>query len=343
MQKRVQDILSCLKCKNRLVYISDSFVCKKCGIKIQSHKGIPDFKDSELYEGESDILKDVGKRFEEEDFETFLKYCDSLDMKNILPWEKRRKLRYESKNNIEKNRWIKEYRENSIISPGQEQFRITRELIKKAQVDNKTENVLEVGCGRGPWAIIAAESYSHIIAIDMDMLSLLIAKKYCCEKMIKNISFVCCKADNMPFPDNYFDLISSESTLEHVKDQLETIFEIKRVLKNNRVFICGVPNKLNIFTPEPHVNLRFIGFIPKRVAHYLSLYLKDLPYQDINILSYTKLKKLFSKVFSDYYKTFTSLDMSSRGIFRFLKKIPFITSIFNYLGPFNFVVAIKKE
>jgi SAM-dependent methyltransferase len=52
---------------------------------------------------------------------------------------------------------------------------------------------------------------------------------------------VCASAEQLPFPDEIFDLVLSQEVLEHVRDPFQAMREMKRVLKTGGVLYCQVP------------------------------------------------------------------------------------------------------
>lgn len=60
---------------------------------------------------------------------------------------------------------------------------------------------------------------------------------------------------DMRYDDEQFEAVISVDTLEHVKDDLKAVQEMRRVLKKNGVLIIHVPNKLQehvLFKPSKH-------------------------------------------------------------------------------------------
>ncbi|OHA47663.1 MAG: hypothetical protein A2806_03545 [Candidatus Terrybacteria bacterium RIFCSPHIGHO2_01_FULL_48_17] len=53
----------------------------------------------------------------------------------------------------------------------------------------------------------------------------------------------------LPFPDENFDLVGAFEVLEHIKDDVATIRDIKRILKPNGYFICSVPAHMAYWSP----------------------------------------------------------------------------------------------
>jgi SAM-dependent methyltransferase len=52
---------------------------------------------------------------------------------------------------------------------------------------------------------------------------------------------VCASVENLPFPDETFDLVVSQELLEHVRDPFQAMQEMRRVLKKGGVIYCQVP------------------------------------------------------------------------------------------------------
>ena len=52
----------------------------------------------------------------------------------------------------------------------------------------------------------------------------------------------------LPYEDNFFDIIISDNTVEHLDDPYETFLEINRVLKKNGTFFFKTPNKFHYVT-----------------------------------------------------------------------------------------------
>ena len=51
-----------------------------------------------------------------------------------------------------------------------------------------------------------------------------------------------------PSPDNSFDIIISVENLEHLPNIDQHLFEVKRVLKPNGIYLIKTPNKLCGYT-----------------------------------------------------------------------------------------------
>ena len=101
-------------------------------------------------------------------------------------------------------------------------------------------SVLDVGCGDGLFAKILFENTEDRIdtGIDFNPVEL---RKACKTGIYKNL-FVC-DASNMPFQDSCYDMVFSNSVLEHIPDLEGTLSEIGRILKPGGRLVFTVPSQ----------------------------------------------------------------------------------------------------
>ena len=109
---------------------------------------------------------------------------------------------------------------------------------------NKDIKWLDVGCG---WRILGkdlesieddlVENTGVVVGCDLTFTSL---NKH---RNIQNL--VLASADNLPFYDASFDLITCNMVLEHLKDPAKTLCEMARVLSPGGQLIIHTPNLLN--------------------------------------------------------------------------------------------------
>ncbi|HBI14260.1 MAG TPA: hypothetical protein DDY20_01875 [Desulfobulbaceae bacterium] len=73
-----------------------------------------------------------------------------------------------------------------------------------------------------------------------------------------NMTFVLSPAEKIPFPDDYFDVISSFNSIDHVDDVDKVILEIKRVCKTGGTFllITDIHEKPTVNEPQ-HIGWDF--------------------------------------------------------------------------------------
>lgn len=100
--------------------------------------------------------------------------------------------------------------------------------------------VMEAGCGEG--SIVNWFAYknpeSHFVDIDISQIGVEMAK----ENAAINAEFRCADLKSLPFKNDFFDFIFSQSVLEHVVQWEQAVKEICRVLKKDGDLLIRVGN-----------------------------------------------------------------------------------------------------
>jgi len=112
----------------------------------------------------------------------------------------------------------------------------------------KGVRLLDVACGTGPWLSAAAALGAIPAGIDISQKALDI-----CQGTLPKAELHCGPAEQLPFGDQQFDVISCLGALEHFLDPLAALREMVRVAKPGATFILLVPNS---------------GFLPLRLGLY---------------------------------------------------------------------------
>lgn len=125
---------------------------------------------------------------------------------------------------------------------------------------------LDVGCGRPlksrdlqELRILFQEKIS--IGVDLDMASLKLRSMNNC---------ACCNAANLPFPDNYFDVVSSNMVFEHLPNPLGALKEVWRVLSSGGTAIIHTPSSRHLELVAGRVISRFVP--PKTYSRMVARY-----------------------------------------------------------------------
>jgi ubiquinone/menaquinone biosynthesis C-methylase UbiE len=107
---------------------------------------------------------------------------------------------------------------------------------------------LDVGCGEGYGTAILAQRAEHIVAVDISEKAIAHATaKY----QQKNVEFHCFPAEKLPFPDASFDLVVCLELIEHARDHLAVMREMRRVLRRGGVLILSTPNRRIVSPGSP--------------------------------------------------------------------------------------------
>ncbi len=113
-----------------------------------------------------------------------------------------------------------------------------------AHIPPGTKNLLDVGCGRGYFLGKVRAERPEIDLVGCDVVDKL---------KVDGVSLVQGSAENLPFPDKSFDVVTCSHTLEHIVDPARAVSELKRVAKH--VLLVVVPcQRYYFYTLDEHVN-----------------------------------------------------------------------------------------
>jgi ubiquinone/menaquinone biosynthesis C-methylase UbiE len=103
--------------------------------------------------------------------------------------------------------------------------------------------VLEIGCGRGVFARHLAERGAELVAADFSPAAIRHAAR-----RLEGTSARAMVVDmqSMPFPDEAFDVVISQETLEHVPDPARALAELVRVTRRRGTLLVTTPNYLSL-------------------------------------------------------------------------------------------------
>lgn len=116
--------------------------------------------------------------------------------------------------------------------------RIIYRAIQKT--DYRGKRLLDLGCGMGHTASLLSELVD-VVGIDFSEEAISIASKK------SRGAFICNSAEELPFPDNFFDYVVAKDILEHVPDDSRVLDEIRRVCRDDAVLLMYLPCKLEGF------------------------------------------------------------------------------------------------
>ncbi len=114
--------------------------------------------------------------------------------------------------------------------------------------ENKSLNILDVGCGVGSTSIYLAQKYpqSNFFGVSIGQNEINFAKKLSQDKNLKNISFIQGDFSNTNYPDNSFDVVFALESMSYADDKEIFIKEMNRILKpsGKLVIIDGFIKKI---------------------------------------------------------------------------------------------------
>ena len=114
-------------------------------------------------------------------------------------------------------------------------------LITKWLNAQPAERILEVGCGAGN--LMEAIGKGRVYGLDLCQHLLRVAQE---RTSSGNCHLVQAYAEQCPFASRTFDKVYCSEVLEHVRDPDSILREIRRLLKDDGVFVASVPNEKTI-------------------------------------------------------------------------------------------------
>jgi len=244
--------------------------------------------------------------------------------------------------NQQKTIWDRNWERQKQVSPEKIlESRFTQEAYCciKRFINKSDKLILEAGCGTGKLCCLLARDFPgiYVTGIDISSNSLEIANSLKEYLQLSNVSFEIGNLFQMPYPDNYFDVVFNEGVIEHYMlknrpNYTDALKEMLRVTKKGGKIIIAVPNWYNF----PHtiykwalnkLGKKFIYGYEKSFKHselirlYLEHNLREIelsafyPEYGFYRLSGKGIRKIFSlsgKITS-LIKSF--LDICSKGYF----------------------------
>ena len=131
------------------------------------------------------------------------------------------------------------------------------------------KTLLDVACGTGLWLRAAARSGAIATGVDISQKALDV-----CRQTLPQAELHCGPAEELPFADRQFDVVSCLGALEHFLDPPAALREIVRVAKPGAVFLFLVPNS---------------GFLPLRLRLYSGTQQADVREEIRSLPEWTRL------------------------------------------------------
>ncbi len=107
--------------------------------------------------------------------------------------------------------------------------------IKNLANSLKNSNILDVGCGLGNYTKLFSVNNNKVTGIDI--------LDYREKKLREYFKFIKYDGRKMPFGDNKFDVVVNFDVIEHIKDDLNFMKEIRRVIKKDGKLFIATPNR----------------------------------------------------------------------------------------------------
>jgi glycosyltransferase involved in cell wall biosynthesis/ubiquinone/menaquinone biosynthesis C-methylase UbiE len=120
----------------------------------------------------------------------------------------------------------------------------------------KDKIILDAACGAGYGSDYLAHIAKEVRGVDISEEAIIYAKEHYKKE---NIHFGLMNIYNLKFPDKYFDIVCSFETMEHLDKPDRFLSEVKRVLKEDGIFVLSTPHvKKTSYNPNnPYHRVEF--------------------------------------------------------------------------------------
>lgn len=317
----------CPLCRGALDVADDAYGCGPCRRSFPLHGGIPDFRvfpDPYLdFEEDRSRTEKVLAALDQYALEPLLEYYWSLS--DITPPLLRAR--------FVRNALLGEARARRVLGvPEDGTFR--RPVAAR--------RVLEVGSGTGNFLVAAAPHYEQVIGTDIAMRWLHLSRRRCRDAGLSEPALVCCCAEHLPFPDGFFDLAVTCSTLEFTRDPGRVFAECARTLTDDGCLFVNTVNRFSV-AADPYAYLWGVGFLPRAWQAGYVRRRRQASYE-VRLLSLRELTRLAGRHFATQEIALPDIDDDSLKqlpararlqvkVYRLLKRLPLVRQALLWVGP----------
>jgi 2-polyprenyl-3-methyl-5-hydroxy-6-metoxy-1,4-benzoquinol methylase len=150
---------------------------------------------------------------------------------------------------------------------------------------------LELGCGTAGLSAVAARRAGHVVATDVSMRWLVLARRRMLDLGLDHVRLACCAAEELPFARGSFAVVAASDVIEHVPNQWRFVNGGATVLAPGGTLFLATPNRFSLGL-EPHVRLWGVGWLPLGLAKRYVQAVRKAPYDHVRLLSSVDLRKL---------------------------------------------------
>jgi ubiquinone/menaquinone biosynthesis C-methylase UbiE len=212
--------------------------------------------------------------------------------------------------------------------------------------------LLDVGCGMGQYLVVGSGRFQGVVGMDLALFQLVLARKHLSETGAPSL-LVAAEAERMPFVSGSVAAVAAAAVIEHVAEPNRVVAEAVRVLRKQGRFFLSTPNRFSL-TPEPHVGVWGLGFLPHSWAVRYVRKKLDIEYGDIRLFSFRRLSKLLGGAFGAGSRvlipdvgavelaSFSPLKKLLARLYLGLRRVPVLRSVLYLFAPFFQAVCEKR-
>lgn len=215
------------------------------------------------------------------------------------------------------------------------------------------KKILEIGCGNGELSIWLAKNNADAYGLDISDESIAIAeKRIVANNLTRNIHFVACPAEHVPYENDFFDIVFINVSLHHLDIDV-ALKELRRVLKPKGKLVAIEPLAFSNTIQNLRASKFFTRLYPIRqetvterillmsdLQHIKTLY-ENTTYVPYRIFSpfIFKVKPLFNFLARRCYPTVRDFEQQKQKLIRALQRndekllrhLPFLKTFSRYV------------
>ena len=135
-------------------------------------------------------------------------------------------------------------------------------------------HVLDLGCGGGLTTACLAQRGAMVVGVDLSPASLRVASRQTRGYGHPAPTFVCGRAEVLPFVDASFDVVWCTDVLEHLPELPAALTQIARVLKPGGLFLYDTINRTWLSRPLVIWFWEYLAGLAPRGTHDWRLFIK---------------------------------------------------------------------
>lgn len=255
----MHSVFVCPECKNSLIEKDNEYYCTQCSQEWKKREGIPVFlKEAPPY------------------------WCEFSQEKSIQLIEEAEKTGWQTA----MHKFFPKELQNFVLDDSRINWKYVLE-------SNTAGRILDVGSGWGTIAFAFAREGAEVFAFEPVLERIRFVDIRRRQDHIKNLIPVCGNVLQLPFPDNFFDIVVLNGVVEwlglsdtsvRASDVQERVLkDIFRILKPGGSVYIGIENRLAYFyflgKRDPHSGLRFVNLMPRWAADLYSYIVKGHKYR----------------------------------------------------------------
>lgn len=167
----------------------------------------------------------------------------------------------------------------------------------------RKKKVLDAACGEGYGSFLLSTVADWVIGIDIDSTKIIRASK---NYYSTHLDFLRMDVTRLAFPDQYFDLIVSVETLEHLSETAIERFlcEITRTLRGEGTFVITTPNRpvySSLTKTKGHISEKSVSELRDLLIKYfgsIKFYFESAPKLKPRSKAYSIIRRVKEQVFS---------------------------------------------